>query len=649
MHLLERTYDFGPMLPPGITVLAAVKYLLSTTLGLPSSGDFEEQYEKWYKDTLAEAFIEALEHLSVYPSYETAILSSAKGTYSEGPMNVASIYTDTIRTVATKIAASKPRTYTTESVYNAFLAVNILTNLLRSGKSDCREYLELLPFEVVDVYGVSKARSEFPDVEVVYGIYKRDGLDSLTLQVLESPRSVAALVRKRYFRAYVASLEKIKKQSIFTVYFEKVCKDHGSSLDTGLAQLATIPVDEQLQLVDRVSDLHDLGIIDTSVTLAIPSEKEIDEVEGYTPENDSAKPRKEVEIHATSGHIEKTILNYTRKVDVLHVDNIKFPSIAHYAYYCLSQKRYSAIVAEGKFIYPDISDPYVFLPPLNDYYYRVAHMNELEGLGRKFSEDLLSEAEGFPKAKLSEEKDSGGYELFVDKRIQEFAQLSRTILHKTRNWSVQPPTAVGGESFAPILIGAVEWAYEKRRYVSDEMSQLVGIYPHFLSNTSPEKTALIALSLGVCIPASINMAESLDKILFETCYKLMGSVLALSPLISPEKVIDYARRSRHPPRLTTKLPRAIAHPAIALNYILRILRPLEEPNYNITHAAINVLSGRRISDNLKPVYDDYSKILTLELGIDPDSAALVNGFIAEIPSMDNSDDVYRRIVFYANP
>ena len=647
MHLLERTYDFGPMLPPGITVLAAVKYLLSTTLGLPS-GKFEEKYEKWDEDTLSEAFIEALEHLSVYPSYEAAILSSAKGTYSEGALNVASIYTDAVRTVATKIAASKPRTYTTESVYNAFLAVNILTNLLRSGKSDCREYLGLLPFEVVDVYGAAKARSDFPDVDVVYGIYKRGGLDSLTLQVLESPRSVAALVRKRYFRAYVASLEKIKKQSIFTAFFEKVCKDEDLSLDSGLSQLANLPAKEQVELVDRVADLHDLGIIDTTVTLAIPSEKEIDEVEGYTSDNlsverndNSTQPQK-VEIHQTSIHIEKTILNYRRKTDVLHVDDIKFPSIAHYAYYCLSQKRYSVIVTEGRFIDPEISDPYVFLPPLNDYYYRVAHMNELEGLGRKFTEDLISE----------DKTSDRSYDSFVDTRIHEFTELSKLILHKTKDWNVHPPTVGGGGSGAPILLGAVEWAYEKRRYVSDEMSRLVGIHPSSLSEKSTkEKTALIALSLGACIPTSINMTDSLDRILFDTCYKLMSSVLALSPLITPEKVIDYARRTRHPPRLVTKLPRAIAHPAVALNYISRILRPLEDLGYtdNISYAAINVLSGRRISDKLKPVYDDYSKILSLELGIDADSAALVNGFIAEIPFMDNSDDIYRRIVFYANP
>jgi hypothetical protein len=660
MHVLERTYDFGSMLPPGITVISAVKYLLSINLGLPPPREetFEKQYEKWYHTTLSEAFIEALEHLSVYPSYEATILSCISGTYDdETNGNVPKIYSEAVRTVATKIASSKPKTYTTESIYNAFIAVNILTNLLRAGKSDCKEYLGLLPFEVIEVYGVTKARSEFPDAEVVYGIYKRGGLDSLILQVLEYPRQATALVRKRYFRTYVATLEKIRKQSIFTIFFEKVAKDHGrkastwsqepeaprsqseqgdhgTSLESALNQLARLSEPEQKELMERVSDLHDMGIIDTKVTLTIPSEKEIDSVENYVI-NTSVSPK--VTISESSINIAKTILNYRRNIDVLHVDDIKFPSIAHYAYYCLSRKRYSAIVARGSFIATEISDPYHFLPPLEDYFYRVAHMNELEGVGRKLTEDLVTPLSA-PLSQVDEPINNNTF-LFVDKKLYELVELSTEILKETKKWISTTST---------ILLGGVVWAYKKRRYVCNEMARLVGIGTYELN----EKTALIALSLGVCIPSSIDMEDSLDKILFETCYNLMGSVLALNPLITPEKVIDYARRTSHPPRFATKLPRAIAYPAIALNYIMRVLTPLyngdSPPSFKMVDASINVLSGRVVG-NVNPLYNDYTKILSLELGIDNNDAAIINGFIAEIPHIFNNDHIYRRIVFYANP
>lgn len=627
MQVLQRAYDFGPMLPPGITVPAAVKHLLSAAFGLPS-GAFEEQYEKWHANTISEAFIDALEHLSVYPSYEAAIVSALNGTYLEGPRNVAALYTDAVRTVATKIMASKPKTYSTEAVYNAYLAVNILTNLLRSGKSDCREYIDLLPFEVVDVYGSGKARSEFPDVEVVYGIYKRGALDTLTLQVLEFPRRVASLVRKRYFRAYASALETIKRQSIFTAFFEKVVADMALSFDEGLSQLAALPDEEQLELVERVYDLYRLGLVDTAATVAIPSEKEIDAVEDYV-----LPSSEESVVFSDDGvRIDKTVLNYHGKTAVLHVDDIKFPTIAHYVYYCLSSKRYSKIVSDGQFIVPELSDPYHFLPPLDEYYYRVAHMNELEGVGRKYTDDLL---ESIASDTRSSARVSGGS--FVDSRLGDLAESSRRVLQQTSGWT----------KTSPLLLGAVEWAYGKRRYVSDELSRIVGIRS---PPTRQEKMVLAALSLGPCIPAAVDFGESIDKILFETCCALMGSVLALSARITPEKVIDYARRNAQTPRLNTKLPRAIAHPAVALGYIMRVLEPMfsgEPDSARLAKTSMQVLVGRAGAELPGAVYNDYTDILSLELGIDRSSAALVNGFIEQIPSMDNSDDIYRRIVFYA--
>lgn len=619
-------YDFGPGISSA-TVLEAVEYHVSAQLALPRRGAFSDELEARYEHMLADSFTTALEFLSVLPFYRAILLGAQNAVYRRYPTpnrRADDIYVEAASHLARKLAESETRTRDPDAVYTAYLAVTTLATLLRSGRGDCAEYVGLTPSEILDVYGIARARSENIDQATVHMLNARGLLDPLVFDAIDHPRSTADIVRRKHFRAYTAALERIKKTSIFTVYFEtivaKAYPHLAAAKDIITGQLALLSPTQQNALVDRVYKLHQLGLIATTVTVDIPTETDIVAVEAFVP-----PPHRSVVFDAATSDLSETWLNYTAPIGArgeLYIDGMRFPTIAHYVYYVLIGKRYVFLKnTDGTYTdIPVLPAKYILISEPERTFNRSIAYNELHGVGAKITADL---AQAGPADFSATAKDM--FAADIDRMCHKAAARIRT----------------NPDLPAPTIPAAIKWVNHRMKHMRRVLGEL-GINLEALP--AAQRAAMQRLLVGDCVPPSDsgNIMENIKQ----TLYAMMCSVLALNSVIMPADVVDYARRHTVLPSAKSTIPRSIRFPVLAVKTIVDgLAQVMDADDYRRAQLAILVLTDKT-ADGIDEVYNDYTALIARALGISERAAALVNGFASTIQLGD--DSVYRRIVFYSS-
>lgn len=615
-----RLYDFGPSMPVGITLASAVTRILSTTIGLPGETDFDTELENLYRETLSRGFTTALEFLSGIPTYNKILLDMQHVVY-EPASAVGQLYADAVRRVSNKIHESIPVVYNPDTVYTAYLATSIMVALLRSGKDDCSKYIGLVPASIVDVYGEVKAISENISKESVITLHERGLLDNTVLQVLQHPTSAANIVRKHYFRTYARVLEDIKRQSIFSTFFETLVKqkypDLVSKADVISQQMNTVDLETQYELVDRVYRLYTLGLIVSRIDIAIPTEDAIKEVESFVLPI-RVQNTKSVGIVL---NVAGTLLDFTAHTPNLYVNEMHFPTIAHYVYYLLKNKQYNSVYNHGTFIpTPDISDKYIIVPDMYESFHRALYSNEIYGIGPKITDDLANETINTDASIFDSER-------LVIVVTAMCADTSR-LLKENKDLLASKP----------VIPAALQWTTMR-------LDQMYSVYDKLQFNhasmTPEQRHALYMLFLGPCATESTSSGDLFLQIK-TTLYSTMRDVLKISPYILPNTVVQYARRTLSLPNTKDILPRAIRYPVLAIKNIINILSPAITSRNDAAGIAIYILSGHKPTSEIR---NDFTKLVSSELGIDSDAAAKVMGFVSSI-GLD-SDEIHRRVIFYS--
>ncbi len=614
-----RLYDFGPDMPVGITLVNAVTRILSAQIGLPASADFATELEHLYTQTLRTGFTTALEFLSGIDRYKKLLLDMRYAEYAGPNMGVGAVYADTVRRVSSKIHESMPVVYNPDTLYNAFLAASIMTTLLRAGKDDCSKYIGLVPASIIDVYGEIKASSENIDKDTVLMLYTRGMLDNVVLQVLQHPNSAANIVRKHYFRAYAQALENIKRQSIFSTFFETLVKQKYPDLaskGTAIAeQIHSLDLATQHSLVDRVYRLYTLGLIVSRVDIDIPTEDAIKQVEAFalpaaTP---AAKPV------TVALNVAGTMLDFTAHAPTLYINELHFPTISHYVYYLLKNRQYSAVYDGKNFIpTPDISDKYIIVPDMYESFHRALFSNEIYGIGPKITDDLAND---------TVEVDTSLPDRLVVVVTAMCADTSR-LLKENKDVLASKP----------VIPAALRWVVAR-------MDQMYAVYDKLQFNhtnmTPEQRQSLYMLFIGPCATTDVVSGDLFLQIKSKL-YTTMRDVLKMSPHILPDTVVQYARRTLSLPDTKDKIPRAIRFPVLAIKNIINILSPSIVSRDNAAGIAIYILSGHTPTSEIR---NDYTTLVSSELGISNDAAAKVLGFVSSI-GLD-SDEIHRRIIFYS--
>lgn len=613
-----RLYDFGPDMPVGITLAHAVTRILSATIGLPGETDFNTELENMYTDTLTRGFTTALEFLSGISTYKKLLVDMRNAVY-EPASAVGQVYAETVRRISEKIQESTV-IYNMDTVYTTYLATSIMLTLLRTGKDDCSKYIGLFPSSIVDVYGEMKARSENISKDAVIELYEKGMLDKIVLQVLQHPESAANIVRKQYFRTYASALENIKRQSIFSAFFqnlvEKKYPDMASKTDAIAEQMNALSMSTQYELVDRVYRLYTMGLIVSHVDIDIPSEDVIKQVEAFVLPSTPAV----VKTDTIATNVAGTILDFNAHTPNLYINELHFPTISHYVYYLLKNSRYREISDGVNFIpTPDISDKYILVPDMYESFHRALFSNEIYGIGPKISDDLVNE---------TIEVDTSIPDRLVIVVSAMCADTSR-ILKENQDLIAS----------RPVIPAAIHW-------VLGRMDQMYAVYDKLQFNhvnmTAEQRRALYMLFLGPCADATDSASGDLFSQIKTKLYTTMRDVLKISPYILPDTVIQYARRTLSLPDTKDTLPRAIRYPVLAVKNIINILSPVITSRDNAADIAIYILSGRQPTSEIS---NDYTKLISSQLNISENAAAKVNGFVSSI-GLDN-DDIHRRIIFYS--
>lgn len=615
-----RLYDFGPDMPVGITLASAVTRILSATIGLPGETDFDTELENRYSETLSGGFTTALEFLSGIPTYRKLLTDMQHAIY-EPASAVGQLYAGAVRGVSNKIHESMPAVYNSDTVYAAYLATSIMVTLLRSGKDDCAKYIGLVPASIVDIYGEVKASGENISKESVITLYERGLLDNTVLQVLQHPTSAANIVRKHYFRAYARVLEDIKRQSIFSTFFEALVKqkypDLVSKADEISEQMSTVDLATQYELVDRVYRLYTLGLIVSRIDIDIPSEDAIKEVESFVLPM-RVQPAKSVSIVL---NVAGTLLDFTAHTPNLYIDEMHFPTVAHYVYYLLKNKQYNAVYNHGTFIpTPDISDKYILVPDMYESFHRALYSNEIYGIGPKITDELATET------------------IKVDASIFDAERLGVVVTAMCADTSRLLKENKDLLASKPVIPAALQWTAMR-------LDQMYSVYDKLQFNhtnmTPEQRHALYMLFLGPCATASASTGDLFLQIK-TALYTTMRDVLKISPYILPDTVVQYARRTLSLPDTKDRIPRAIRYPVLAIKNIINILSPAITSRNDAVRIAIFILSGHQPASEIR---NDFTKLVSSELAIDEDAAAKVLGFVSAI-GLD-SDEIHRRVIFYS--
>lgn len=623
MSLHSKNYDYGSELPSGISICNAVKYQVSVALKLPGLEVFEKELENRYEKVVSESFNTALDHLLVHKSYKNLIVKGQNAVYTSyfpGNSHLDKIYVDSLRSRSEKVLSLEKKTHDIDVVYTTYLAVSILTDLLKQGKCSCDIYVGMYPFAIVESYGDHKARSMFLSKEVVTSMYKEGKLDKTVYDSLENPQHVTDIVRKVYFRSYSNALLNIKKDSIFSAFSEKVCREAYPDLDVVSIlrkQVADMTYQERTKMVDRVYKLYELGIVSSNVDISIPSIEDVKSIEEkiipYSPLEESSN---KVVINFVD-----TKLNYSTLIKELYIDGLYFPTITHYVYYNLTGKKYSHIYTDGKFIsLPDISSMYIIVGDVSNYFHRAIFCNEVYGIGDKITSDLISMSEEgniIPVGNISK-LEADVYDLCLScsqllKRNVDLVKLKKVL---------------------PVAINWVEYRMENMYHIYN----LLQLQKHKLNS-------LQLLSLQKILSGSCVVSQKGDDIFSVTkkyLYTNMRDILLKDSRMTPNDVVEYARRVIVP-NTRTNLPREISMGVSAVKYIYENLSVIlrDSSDVDVIKYCVKLLSDQ---DKYDAEYDDYTKLISKELSVSEGAAALVNGFLR---NNANSDITHRRLLFYS--
>lgn len=124
----------------------------------------------------------------------------------------------------------------------------------------------------------------------------------------------------------------------------------------------------------------------------------------------------------------------------------------------------------------------------------------------------------------------------------------------------------------------------------------------------------------------------------------MISVITIDDSITPNIIIEYARRNISLPKIKSMLPVSIKYTVCAINNIYKILYTLlNGDEYTAIKYSIFVLSSEIPSERLD---NSYTDLISKELNISKTNAELVNGFLDSIKSSD--DLIHRKVLFYCS-
>jgi hypothetical protein len=603
----KTLFDYGNYLPSGITLLEAIKYQLSVKLKLKGVDDFETELEERYTDTVLESFTTALETLATKKKYKDLLF--AMGNPVGKDTKVDSLYVQAIKNTRYRMVEVYGEQYDPDNIFNAYIAVSILTALLKGGKSDCSEYIGMNYYSIIDVYGRGKALSESISQDAVLELWKKGLVSKSVNDVLKYPYETANIVRKENIRSFKSTLEYIYKTTVLNVFLDHVIEQKFPDIDPQdaiKAAFSTISINEQANLMERVFDLHEMGLVASNVKINIPSEETVQEIESFVP--NTVNPKQVITYDPIP--FSNTILDFDYMLPDLYIDGLVFQSIKHYVYYKLTGKIYT------KQEVPRIDNKYLLIPDISKMFNYAVSANEFHGIGVKILDQLYKSR----NVKCSQ-KDPITLEI-------------KNLLVHALDLYDDNKDIVGSK-----IPSALEWLDQRTSYMK-EIIKMLGV-----RNITPDqRKSLTELLTGTCVTYKSDVSE-LENIR-QSLYAMMISVISLHPSIRPYDVTQYSRKFVLYPREESTLPMQIRYPVTALKRIIELLKVIIPNSSTTSHVrtAIGIITGFK---PLKPAErDDFSYIISSYLDIPVEDADIVVSFVKNIKLED--DDTQRRVLFYSS-
>src|SRR5690606_13525885 len=453
------------------------------------------------------------------------------------------------------------------------------------------------------------ALSESISQDAVLTLWKR-GLVSKTLtDVLKYPNDTANIVRKENIRTFKSTLEYIYKTTVFNVFIEHVIENKFPDIDPQEAiksAFSTISLTEQNNLMERVFELHVMGLVASNVKINIPSDETVQDIESFVP---TSSKQSEVIVYDPipfSG----TILDFNYQLPDLYIDGFVFPTIKHYVYYKLTGTRYARAEV------PKIDNKYLIVPDLSKMFNYAVSANEFHGIGIKILDQLYTS-----RSIKCSHKDP------ITLEIKNLLIHALDLYDKNKD-------IVGSK-----IPSALEWLDERTSYMR-EIIKMLGV-----RNITPDqRKALTELLAGTCVTYKSGVSE-LENIR-QSLYAMMISVISLHPSIRPYDVTQYSRKYSLYPREESTLPLQIRYPVTALKRIIGLLQ-LINPSSSSTSQVRNAIE---IITGFKPLKsaerDDFSYIISSFLNAPIEDADIVVAFLNDIKLED--DDTQRRVLFYSS-
>lgn len=218
------------------------------------------------------------------------------------------------------------------TLYSAYLAYNVLKDMLVSGVDDCRQYVGLSPFEILSLYGHNRAIRNNVDRDTVVMMYEKSILDPNVRIVLQYPTSCAGIARKNYIKTYAARVLMINKHAVFSAVLRDVAGEEIS------ADMISKLINTRPDLVERVFILASRGVISAKALRTVPTKDEIENIVSY----DHASSQHGVKKEGSGAGRETYIIERGSPLDpfsfhgsMLYIDNMTFPTLFHYCVYKL--------------------------------------------------------------------------------------------------------------------------------------------------------------------------------------------------------------------------------------------------------------------------------------------------------------------------
>lgn len=586
----KRIYDFGGYINP-TTFIDALEYELSVNLNLGIEGTFEERLGNRFKTIVENAIIDAIEYLLPRKSVYQLLSNYKKFTYeSKYRSEVDNIFARVIESIALKIGNDV--NVNQNDLYVAYLAIEIISSLLKTGLSDGSEYIGLTPFEIVDTYGMVRASGEFVSESTFRQIKEHD---PLIYQVVKYPVFTAQLVRKKYFRTYVGIIDQIHKQAVLNSFFIEIVNKKYPQLNNVESlisqQISKLSMVEYEDLISRINKLHAMGIIQVNTSVSIPSQADIDEVESFVlPESiDEQVDYKEYDLSGS-------IIDY-RKDIIIYVGAQPFPSIASYILFKLFDNDYMVV---RELTYNDINyffNKYVLLH--NSIYHsidKILFLNEIKGVGDKILHDF----------ECKEYKPTDDFYRIV----YEIMCLYNTLSNKYRD-------ITSGVIVPSILM----WIST----ISESLESL-GVTLNIKTLNQKQINNLTSLVLGSCDndinTKNINLFSKFIDIVLAWAYENMLGIITQSDVISVKDILEYGYTHSRSSNLNLSQRDRVN---LATDNIFRLLRSsFDIPEFTLVKASVLFLVGGKI--DIHPVYDEFSEQISREYRFSDKSSSYINGF-----------------------